>query len=649
MIGHFPSLMPDELLYSALARCIARKRLHHRKPAVRELFARSGIAAVVDLPANLDVLLSVIPIGHRLDADQIITRHTLLPYYEVFLPKERASQVRADLRGQGGPRVHSRIGLMAGRLRPPMFLRYCRGCDAQDLAQSRELCWRRLHQLTGVEVCPHHEMFLDDGVGTERNWRPKHLFINPCLARTNSPVRTLDSTNPEHALFRRLATGAETLLRRGKTPKPIDLAWLHNQYVSLLCNRNLATGNGRVDISEVQRLFAARYRKSTLNRLQCGLQDGWLSRLLRTPRGVQSPLRHLLMWDFLDLEPSSLLDGEEVSRFGAPPFPCLNPVCPERGRLVINQYTVRHCRERHAPIAIMLCPICGYDYRRSGPDPGAVRRWEAPDWIAGYGPLWRQRLAQLWADLNTSLREMARILGVDPITVKRQADKAGLPFPRAGSWHVTRGKAIYDSKNKSGMISNTATEDRREQWVALRAQYPFENRTSLRSRAPAVWTSLYRRDRIWLEANSPRQQKPTPAKTCVDWTARDDSLRRGIGSATARLRMAGNPVVRLTFAALAREVGAIALLQKHPHRLPLTVRAINLVVESREQFALRRLDAVVAACHARCEQPAPWRLIKLTGLRPDLCALASVHHAIDAAVRLLAEPGARPSAMLVAA
>ena len=244
---------------------------------------------------------------------------------------------------------------------------------------------------------------------------------------------------------------------------------------------------------------------------------------------------------------------------------------------------------------------------------------------------------------------MARVLGVDPITVKRQANKLELVFPRPGTWTINKGRAIYQRKDEDALARANALMERRKQWLALRRQYPLETRKHLRMHAPAVWMALYRKDRAWFESNSPTRQKPVPASSYVDWADRDGSLCRRVGSAAGKLQAYRLPLVRVTFAALARELGAMALLQKHPHKLPLTVRGIQSVVESREQFALRRLDAVIAGCCAAGERPPPWRLAKLAGLRPDICALASVRRALGVAVRRMEESSSIPSDTLVAA
>ena len=635
MIGHFPSFEAEELFYSVLARWVARQRLRGQRPHMLGIFGRAGGVAVVDLPANLDAFCRALPAGQLLDAAEIIERHTLYPYYAAFLPLERARQVRADLHGEGGPRVHARIGLMAGRLQPPKVLRYCPGCDAQDRVQDKRLCWRRLHQLPGVEVCPIHELFLEDGTGTHRDHRSKHGFLDPTTARACAPVRHVDQSDSEHALLLRLARSTAYILARGTDPAPLDAEWLRAQYGGILCTRGLATCNGGLRIKEICRRFAAKYPAALLSRLQCGLASGWLERLLRKPRVVQAPLRHLLMWDFLDLEADSFLCADP-SLFGAPPFPCLNPVCPRRGTTVIHSFKIEHHHDRRAPVAAMLCPVCNYDYRRVGPDPAGERRWQPPDWVADYGLLWREHLRKQWNESGISLREMARTLGVDAITVKRQADKLKLEFPRLSAWTVTKGQAIY--QRKVGVSAAGAMrQERRRRWLALTYKHPHDGRKRLRARAPALWTALYRQDRDWLDANSPARKVPRPPALRVDWQDRDIRICERVGPALRRVLAMKEPPVRVTFARLARELGSLALLQKCPQHFPAAIRRIEASIENREQFALRRLHHATESFRSQGIKCSRWRLIKAAGLRLDLCALSSIKKAIDSSVRRLSE------------
>ena len=63
MIGHLPSFLPDELLYSVLARYMARMHIRSRRVAIKQIFPDGG-TAVVDLPANLDAFRITKPSFH---------------------------------------------------------------------------------------------------------------------------------------------------------------------------------------------------------------------------------------------------------------------------------------------------------------------------------------------------------------------------------------------------------------------------------------------------------------------------------------------------------------------------------------------------------------------------------------------------------
>jgi hypothetical protein len=52
-------------------------------------------------------------------------------------------------------------------------------------------------------------------------------------------------------------------------------------------------------------------------------------------------------------------------------------------------------------------------------------------------------------------------------------------------------------------------EQNREDWLELQKQYPDATKTQLRKLSPRLYARLYRGDRIWLNDNSPKIQKPS--------------------------------------------------------------------------------------------------------------------------------------------
>src|SRR5205807_1672488 len=81
-----------------------------------------------------------------------------------------------------------------------------------------------------------------------------------------------------------------------------------------------------------------------------------------------------------------------------------------------------------SPIATFSCE-CGFIYSRTGPDTSAEDRWKRGR-IEAFGRVWEKKLGLLWTNEMLSIRAIARQLGVDPLTIKRQAARMGLSISR---------------------------------------------------------------------------------------------------------------------------------------------------------------------------------------------------------------------------
>jgi hypothetical protein len=99
-----PEMLPDELLYSVVARWRDRMCVRDERAVLETLFGTRSATAVVELPGRIDAFLARVPPGHPYTADSLIERHTTLPYYSSFLPPERVRRIRGQLRtgGSGG-------------------------------------------------------------------------------------------------------------------------------------------------------------------------------------------------------------------------------------------------------------------------------------------------------------------------------------------------------------------------------------------------------------------------------------------------------------------------------------------------------------------------------------------------------------------
>ena len=161
MITSFPSLYPDELLYSLFARYHAQSGHIAYVFAAEDLFERRTTKPSIEFVDRLkpDALQLI---TRNMSIEQVIERHTMFPYYARLLPRDRRKQALM-LMTQGDERYHNLLYLTKSK-RLDRYLRYCPICAMEDRKQYGETYWHRSHQMTGVDVCPWHHCVLKNSI-----------------------------------------------------------------------------------------------------------------------------------------------------------------------------------------------------------------------------------------------------------------------------------------------------------------------------------------------------------------------------------------------------------------------------------------------------------------------------------------------------
>ena len=158
MLGFFPRLLEEELLYSGIARYRAALGRASNNNIHVHLMRSSTDAATVGLPGRLKAFVENFPVP--LDVDGLIDRHTLLPYYARFSRPSVIAAVRSDMWDGSVSRMRFRLGVDRSGPKRPKWLRSCAACAREDVDANGTSFWRRVHQLYGVVVCPDHEIAL---------------------------------------------------------------------------------------------------------------------------------------------------------------------------------------------------------------------------------------------------------------------------------------------------------------------------------------------------------------------------------------------------------------------------------------------------------------------------------------------------------
>jgi hypothetical protein len=120
----------------------------------------------------------------------------------------------------------------------------------------------------------------------------------------------------------------------------------------------------------------------------------------------------------------------------------------------------------------------------------------------------------------------------------------------------------------------------------------------------------------------------------VDWKKRDAEYAIAVIAAATRLGNNPGRPVQVTRSAIGRAVGATTLLRQKLNKMPLTAQVIARVVESRVEYAVRRIQWATE-CYAReGTMPRPWQLMLRASVY-SLRTVSEVKSAVDASLGLI--------------
>ena len=130
MIGFFPLLYPDELLYSQLSRYYAKSGylsyIHVAEDLFQQRSTRPSMEFITAL--NQDTIEIV---TRNISIETLIQKHTMFPYYGHSLPKERRTKAFQALVSMQGS-YHKLLPIPKRKTNMDRYLRYCPLCAEQD-------------------------------------------------------------------------------------------------------------------------------------------------------------------------------------------------------------------------------------------------------------------------------------------------------------------------------------------------------------------------------------------------------------------------------------------------------------------------------------------------------------------------------------
>lgn len=167
MIAFFPSIYPDELVYSWIARyycqsgCVLPNRVHF------EIFINPSARPSIEF-CNIytEDMLSVM--NHLVSKGILIERHTMFPSF-YFHNANCKRNIYQSLLHNKTPHFLKLKGLSS--------LAYCPICAAEDRKRYGEAYWHRTHQIKGLTICPQHGCYLVK-ISSEMMKQALHQFVS---------------------------------------------------------------------------------------------------------------------------------------------------------------------------------------------------------------------------------------------------------------------------------------------------------------------------------------------------------------------------------------------------------------------------------------------------------------------------------------
>ncbi|MEJ2795285.1 TnsD family Tn7-like transposition protein [Iodobacter sp. LRB] len=586
----FPTSLPDESVFSLIARYHQLSGNADDRDTLRELFGKHTIVVTSHLPSSIDSLVGILPSGVLIDAQGIINRHTIFPYYRPFLTERQISLGVAAMKSDSAIGLKTMMGLVASQVGGGNPYRFCAQCAEQDKHLYGQPYWHRAHQLPAVHICHEHGTAL---YALDASWVDRHrhsLF----LPTTPDVINFANQI----AIEKSLSTWMHSLSICSKQVLDAELGaisptQLRGIYRDLASDLKLTHASGRLRVPKfstwILQKIADLPTSGTFQftKAETSGKPEWALGLLRKARKSTHPLKHLLLMH------------------------CLNG----------NWATVMTSSYKNKkPL-----PQTSIQSTSSLPKPSCVLS---------------EQLRSMLVEDKKSLRHCAQLLGQSVTTLRVEATRLGLQVP-------SRPKTLNPSKLaelRTVLASTTSLNTlaqrhetsvvslyrilrmypdvaiARDKLISAREQEIRRKRFSLGcqkmlARGLPDYAWLYKHDRQWLsETIATTPKKKTVSATRIDWGMRDREFAEAVMKHSRQLYAIQKPVW-VTKASIGRSMRKRSLLEKYLLRLPLTAQALAANIESIEDFQCRRLQWAALQVKQLHPAPLPWMLLRIAGLK----------------------------------
>ncbi|MGF7060512.1 TnsD family Tn7-like transposition protein [Brassicibacter mesophilus] len=612
MLTFFTDPYKDELLYGAIGRYHYYVGNIDYKDTLREIFENESVIPSLELCGYLDGVSK--NLGEKYTPDYIINNHTIFPFYAPFMPICRRKELINDMKNKDGKGLYTKIGMVAGSVCKKEGIYYCPMCSKNEIKKYGEAYIHREHQLQGVFLCPNNGVKLKRYKIDRANLsRLEFIRLNEKLLDLN-----VEYENNED-IYRKLLKISETayyILNNNLYHLNKDI--LAKKYKENLYSKGLLSVNKRVKQQELYEEFIKFYGITFLEVMESSIDKNdeynWLKVITRNSKRTVHPIRHILLINFLVEDIEEFFRSEEIDKynlFGKPPWTCLNPVAEHYKKDVVESLVITADYKTRLPVGTFLCN-CGFTYSRKGPDKDIKDRYKVGR-VKKFGHVWEDTLKGYLQQGNYSLKKLAKIMQCDPKTIIKFDKKLNINYFDTSIIRI-------EKPNIKKQNNNIDIQDYKENILNIINKYPNYSRTQIRELCKKEYSYLYKHDGNWLFKNLPqgidRKNIDYKSNKRVDWEKRDVEVLESIKQQYKGLLLREKPV-RVTKGNLCKGVGILPIVEKQLDKLPGTKEYLDSILESVEEFQLRRSKLIIEKKVEAKERLRLWEVQRLAGIKTE--------------------------------
>jgi transposase-like protein len=516
-----PKPYDDELLYSVFARATAYLAPKHDY-AIHRLLEREVYS--VFFGTRLDELSENTRPVWGLSLEEILERHTMIPFYSRFVASGQIPRYREIMESRSKANIPTTLGLLnQNNVTVLTRLRFCRSCVLHDIATYGETYWRRSHQLNGALFCTIHSEVLK--VSRAVIGKPPRPQDATGYIDIDSAPPCAQLTAAERGVTQRVSARCVAFLHG--TPTVWGNAHLPSEYRRSAIALGHVEGTRNPNRVSQQRLalkFVDFYSRELLRKIGCIYESNstWISEMFRqSSKNHFHPLFHALVQIFLEdaWAGCRAINAWQI-RDARSGWKCPNPYAlhEDHFRILAVEIRRRHGGRRYFSARCS----CGYGFTfrhgcRTDPKLPEVRV------VFAWGPYF-EREARRLKDQGLSIRQIAATMKVGHAVATR----------------------LVQRKRSSFEFSQAEIRSWRKEW--------------LRSRSKTLYVRLYRNDRSWLLAQ-PKTINHGGKGRQNNWSELDKRCAPLLASAIEQLKRSF-PSRRISYLALEKETGVKSLKRK---------------------------------------------------------------------------------------